>query len=517
MQKRMVALAMTATLCGTLCASPALAAGKKAAKTKDPVLTRADFAISLKTLVDDLEKASRTSWKIETRGAYALSDVANGNAKRTAILALVNDYRLWDGAGTITHERFNPGQAVTRAEAERVLRNLWTLKTKVQPSTTPSPNLAIASNGKAKTTDRLTKSQFASWASTTFGLIKDSVRLARERKDAQVAAAKEAAEKAAREEAALIAAEEKAEAERQAAEAARQAEEARQALAEQTAQANAQTLAIARAQQARDEEAKARLAEADRAAQAEREAQKARNELAAREMADELRQRAAELEEIVAKAQAEANNEAQRNRQLQQDLLFARKADRFMGLRPIALQLSDLPRLSSTVPDAPWRGATAGLTVVNYVDDWFGNYDMFGIGEGKAAIYPGGPSSLKLGAGPQGPIFNLGEIAGLQFQPYVGGRANFTASSTGVRPSGGPVAGLITHLRAGRFGLYGGAEAMLPWTRTGINFQPTSNFTAGAQFALSREVALTAGWSGEYGANWSSYTGGLTTGVQLGF
>lgn len=513
MQKRYLALAMASSLC----ASPALAAAK-APRTPDQALTRAEFAMSLKALVDDLEKASRTSWKIETPGAYALSDVEKGSARRTAILALVNDYRLWDGAGAITHERFKPNEAVTRAEAERVLRNLWMLKTKVQPSTTPPPNLAIASSPKAKAPLWLTKSQFAAWAGTTFGLIKESVRLARERKEAQEAAAREAAEKAAREEAARVAAEQKAEAERQAAEAARQAEEARRALAEQEAQARARLAEAERAaQQAREEEARARQAEAERAAQAEREAQKARSDLAAREVADELRQRAAELEAIVARAQAEAARDAERNRRLQQDLLAARKADRFMGLRPVALQLSDMPYVSTSVPSSPWLGPTARLTVASYLDDLAGHYDLFGIGEGKAAIYPGGPSSLKLGAGPQGPIFGLADLAGLQFQPYLGGQVNFVRVGSGVDARGGPIAGMIAHLRAGRVGLYGSAEAMLPWTAGGISFQPTSTFMAGAEVALSREVALLAGWTAEYGASWLPYNGSLTTGVQLGF
>ena len=188
-----------------------------------------------------------------------------------------------------------------------------------------------------------------------------------------------------------------------------------------------------------------------------------------------------------------------------------------MGLRPIAVQLSDLPWVSTTVPSAPWLGPTAGVQVANYADGLLGSYDLFALGEARAAMYPGGPANFKVGAGPQGPIFSLADFAGLQFQPYVGGRLNFGWLGTTLESNGGPSAGFIAHLRAGRVGLYGGAEATLPWTASGISFMPTSTYTAGAEFALSRELALTAGWNAEYGSTWLPYSGSLTTGVQLGF
>ncbi len=485
-------------------------AAPKAAVASQAVLTRAEFATSLASLVKDLETTSRSSWKVGTSGAYALSDVPSFDSRRSAILALVNDYRLWDGAGAITHEAFHPNQAVTRAEVERVLRNLWTLKAKVQPGAVTSPALTVAAGPKVRPTDKITRKQFTAFSGATFGMMREIVRLSTARKDAEAKAASTAATAAAREaEAAEVA--------RLTAEAAtRRAAEAEKALAEKDAQATLQAQAAREARARQQAEASARAAEAARAAQAEKEATEAKQELARKAVAEELRLRAEELERIVKQAQDEAAREADRARLERERQRESRLEGRFQGLRPVTLELSGLPWLSTTVPASNWAGPTAGARLALYRDDLLGEYDVFGSLEARAAAYPGGPATFKAGVGPQGPIFGLGNFASLQFQPYVGGRADFGWVGSQLTPSGGPAAGIVSHLQAGRVGLFGIAEAALPWTATGVAFRPTSTFAIGGEFAINRQVAIVAGWNAEYGADWLPYSGSLTTGLQFG-
>ncbi|MBM3266232.1 MAG: hypothetical protein FJZ01_01170 [Candidatus Sericytochromatia bacterium] len=511
MLRSRVAVLATALLVGS---SLEAAAAPRAAQATQPVLTRAEFASSLTSLLADLEKASRTSWKVGTTGAYALKDVPAFDSRRPAVLSLVNEYRLWDGAGAVTHEAFRPNQPVTRAEVERVIRNLWALKAKILPGPAAAPDLTLTAGRKTLPTDKLTRGEYQAFSAATFGMMREIVRLATARKDAEARAAADAAAAVAAEAQRADLARRRAEA--RAAELARQAEQAQQALERKDAEAAAQAQAAREAQDRERTEAAGRLAEAERATRLEKEAQAAKHELARKQVADELRERAAELERIVKQAQEDAAREAETARAEREQLREWRRAGRFQGNRPLSLELSGLPWLSTTVPATSWAGPTAGARLALYRDDLLGEYDVFGLFDGRAAAYPGGPATLKAGLGPQGPVFGLGRWATLQLQPYAGGRADFSWVGMQLTPAGGPSAGILSHLQAGPFGLYGSAEAALPWTATGIAFRPTSTFAVGAEVAVNRQVAVVAGWSAEYGADWLPYAGSVTTGLQFG-
>jgi hypothetical protein len=204
--------------------------------------------------------------------------------------------------------------------------------------------------------------------------------------------------------------------------------------------------------------------------------------LAEKRIAQELRERASELENAVAAAQADAAKGRRAHAQGQRGSAGQSSGRSVHGAAPpLALQLSGLPWVSTSVPSAAWLGPTAGAKLALYQDGIFGQYDLFSTIEARVGAYPGGLATFKTGFGPQGPIFRMPDQAAVQFQPYVGGRADFG------------------------------------WTGSGIAFRPTTTLAAGGEMALSRQVSLELGWSAEYGADWLPYTGLLTTGLQFGW
>lgn len=92
----------------------------------DRPFTRYQFAESLLSLVKELEDFSHVSWRPTERPLNTYADVPPGPT-RDALLALANDYALFEGVPGLTPERFAGDRTVTRFEMAKVIANLMRL------------------------------------------------------------------------------------------------------------------------------------------------------------------------------------------------------------------------------------------------------------------------------------------------------------------------------------------------------------------------------------------------------
>ncbi len=484
---------------------PIFAASRPVAVKTAKYLTRGEFALSIVAHIEELEKLSGTPWKAGTEGGFTLRDLPDGDPARPVVMRLVNGFHLWDGIPAVKADAFGAGQPVTRGEVERVLRNLWSIREMQRYG--PRIPVAIALPAGMKPTARVTRQQYAQVAKTTFAMIREVVRLARAKADmarasAEAAKAKEAA--IAQAAASAVASEE---AHRLAAIKEEEASSAQRAAAQEAESARLareQAARIAQFAQESNLQKSAEIAKAEReklAAQAAAAAQRAQlKQQVAQAAAEAVRAR----EELARREAAEARRQAE----------IRERNARFHGLRPVQLSLSSMPWFQASLPVSPYQGPSAAADATFYPGA------AFVTAKGRLGMYPGSSGTVSAAGGPAIPTLDMGRVAALQLQPYVGAMGSLGWTDLSLSPSAGPLAGMLGHLRLGQVAVFGTAETAVPID--GTTFQaaiaPLTTLTAGIEYELSPSVALTASWDAAYGPqDFLPYSGALTTGINLGF
>ncbi len=92
----------------------------------DKPFTRFQFVDSLVSLLKEFETLSKTSWRPIDHPMNSYADVKPG-ADRDRVLAIANDYGLFEGVPDVTPDRFNGEKTVTRYEMAKIIDNLLRL------------------------------------------------------------------------------------------------------------------------------------------------------------------------------------------------------------------------------------------------------------------------------------------------------------------------------------------------------------------------------------------------------
>jgi hypothetical protein len=175
----------------------------------DLPFTRIQLALAVSELIAQLERQTKVSWKTEGLGGYAFKDLPPGADVRQKVLALANDYRIFEGVPGVTSETLETDKQVTRYEMAKVVHRLMRLgeaRKVVDPNVlrpqifafTDVPRSAWPYNEVKEVAERyqvmvgfpdatfrgseeLTRYQFASSAAQTFPLVVALVERTQER------------------------------------------------------------------------------------------------------------------------------------------------------------------------------------------------------------------------------------------------------------------------------------------------------------------------------------------------
>ncbi|MEB3223813.1 MAG: S-layer homology domain-containing protein [Candidatus Sericytochromatia bacterium] len=89
--------------------------------------TRIQLALAVAELIAQLERQTKVSWKTEGLGGYAFKDLPETSEVREKVLALANDYRLFEGVPGVTSQTLEADKQVTRYEMAKVIHRLMRL------------------------------------------------------------------------------------------------------------------------------------------------------------------------------------------------------------------------------------------------------------------------------------------------------------------------------------------------------------------------------------------------------
>lgn len=85
-------------------------------------LSRAEFALGLKTFLDEFEAAAKTDLKASPRSNMSFRDLPAASAATITLLA--NDYGAYDGIADMSDGTFKPNKPINRYEYAQILSNL---------------------------------------------------------------------------------------------------------------------------------------------------------------------------------------------------------------------------------------------------------------------------------------------------------------------------------------------------------------------------------------------------------